>query len=360
MIRKLALLIGMLLLFAPAYAQAVRPQIVASFSILADVAQNVAGDAADVSTLIPPGADPHAYTPAPGDLAKIADADAILISGAGYEAGVLEAIENAGAGITPIVISECVEILAFGGEGNDDHAHVGATPAADDPVGQRCAAYAAELDALHADETHDHGAGEILGRLHAINCEAGREQEADDGHEHGACDPHVWLDPQNVELWTLSIRDALSSLDPANADTYAHNAAAYLDALVALEHDVIEPAINSLPEDRRVLVTDHEALGYFAHAYHFTVVGVVVPSVSSVGEPSAQAIAALIDTIRAQHVPAVFAASTSPALSQQVAQDAGAQFYTLYTETLSDSSGDAPTYLDFMRYNVQTIVAALS
>ena len=89
-----------------------------------------------------------------------------------------------------------------------------------------------------------------------------------------------------------------------------------------------------------MLVTDHDALGYFAATYGFQIVGLVVPSVSTLAEPSAQEIAALIDTIRAQHVPAVFAGVTvSPTLSQQVADEAGAQFYTLYAESLSADDG---------------------
>ncbi|MFN8452893.1 MAG: zinc ABC transporter substrate-binding protein, partial [Anaerolineae bacterium] len=163
----------------------------------------------------------------------------------------------------------------------------------------------------------------------------------------------------NVEMWALTIRDTLSALDPANADTYAANAAAYIEQVEAMRQSVAEQ-IDSLPEARRVLVTDHDALGYFAATYHLQIVGLVVPSVSTLAEPSAQEVAALIDTIRAQHVPAVFASATvSPALSQQVADESGAKFYTLYAESLSASDGDVPTYLDLMRYNVQTVVDAL-
>ncbi len=118
--------------------------------------------------------------------------------------------------------------------------------------------------------------------------------------------------------------------------------------------------VASLPDSQRRLVTDHEALGYFAATYGFEIVGVVVPSLSTLAEPSAQEIAALIDTIRTENVPAIFVGVTvSPALSQQIGGESGAQVYTLYAESLSAEDGPAATYLDFMRYNIQTVVDAL-
>ncbi len=347
MIRK-ALLLAFVLLLASAsvHAQGKRLQVVASFTILADVAQNVAGDAADVTTLIPSDADPHAYTPTPGDLAKVADADVVLIDGAQFEQGLLKTISSVMGDKAPVAASDCVEILAFGQSAPSAEA----TAIPDDPMAQRCDENVGELDTLGAaPPTYA-----TLGRLYAINC------TVTPGAEDGNCDPHVWFNPYNVELWTLNIRDTLSALDPANADTYQHNATAYLDQIETMKQDVAAQ-IETLPVERRVLVTDHDALGYLAATYDFQVVGLVVPSVSTLAESSAADIAQLIDTIRAQHVPAVFAGVTvNPALSQQVADEAGARFYTLYAESLTAKDGAAPTYLDFMRYNVQTIVDALS
>lgn len=350
--KSLLLVMSMLLMTFTAHAQD-RLQVVASFSILADVAQNVAGATADVSTLIPPDADPHAYTPTPSDLAKVADADLMLVNGALLEAGLLKTIESALGDKTPVVVSSCVPILAFGAA----HDHE-ATTAPDDPAAAPCAAHTAELDARGVVSP----GYPTLGSLYAIACtgeEGDHDHEADHDHEEG-CDPHVWFNPYNVELWTLFIRDTLSERDPANAAAYAANAAAYLIQLEALRQEAGDQ-IDTLPPDRRVLVTDHDALGYFAATYGFQIVGLVVPSVSTVAEPSAADTAALIDTIRAQGVPAIFAGVTvSPTLSQQVADEAGARFYTLYTESLSDAAGPAPTYLHFIRYNVTTIVDALS
>jgi zinc/manganese transport system substrate-binding protein len=353
--KLLPFLVLLLTVTSAAHAQSDRLHIVASFTILADVAQNIAGDDADVSSLIPVDADPHAFTPAPSDLAAVSDADLVLISGVNLEAGLLESIEGALNGKTPVIASTCVPILHFG----DAATPTEAAPSADSATASKCAAHVSELDAISAAPP----AYATLGELHAITCAGDDEHEHTEGeeaHEEGNCDPHVWFNPYNVQLWALAIRDALSAADPANAATYAANAAAYLEQLESLKTELNE-MLNPLPPERRVLVTDHEALGYFANTYGFSVVGLVVPGVSTAVEPSASEIAQLIDTIRAQGVPAIFAGVTvSPQLAQQVADDAGASFYTLYTESLSAPDGPAPTYLDFMRTNVQTIVTALS
>ncbi len=345
--KALLLVLLMSVLSAGVEAQAPKLKVVASFSILADVVQNVAGDAADVTSLIPADSDPHAYSPTPSDLAKVSDADVLFINGALLEQGILKTIESVLGDKQPVVASACIEILPFG----DAAPPTAATPA-DDPTAQRCDGYDAELAPLHLVVPADAQAQPIapLGRLYMLTCTANGED--------GNCDPHVWFNPYNVALWALQIRDTLSSLDPANAATYQQNAAAYLVSLQGMENDV-NAVFNSLAPEKRVLVTDHDALGYFANTYDFKVVGMVVPSVSSVAEASAQQIAGLIDTIRAQHVPAVFAGVTvNPALSQQVADESGAKFYTLYAESLT-GGGDAPTYLDFMRYDATTIADAL-
>ncbi len=346
--RTILLLLSLLACTVTVQAQAAPLRVVASFTILADVAQNVAGSAATVTTLMPIGADPHSFSPRPGDLMQLADASVILVSGAQLEQNLDEVIGNASSSENIVVASQCVEILPFN---STPSAAASATEAAPtDPVGQHCVANAAELDALHQTSgvPADVGTVQPLGRLHSLACAGG-----------GNCDPHVWYNPANVELWTLQIRDTLSQLDPANASVYAHNAQAYLGQLETLRADLGQH-IASLPPARRVLVTNHDALGYFADTYGFKIVGLVIPSVSTLSEPSAMQIAQLIDIIRSQHVAAVFAETTvSPNLAQQVADEAGAKFYQLYTDSLSAADGPAPTYLDFMRSNVQTIISAL-
>jgi ABC-type Zn uptake system ZnuABC Zn-binding protein ZnuA len=108
------------------------------------------------------------------------------------------------------------------------------------------------------------------------------------------------------------------------------------------------------------LVTDHDALGYFADAYDFTIVGAVIPSLSTMAAPSASELAALQDQIEAEGVRAIFvSASVNPELAEQLAADTGATVAMIYTGSLSDAAGPASTYLDFMRYNMRTIMEAL-
>ena len=218
----------------------------------------------------------------------------------------------------------------------------------------QCAADQAELAAL-LDTADAAPSGDTLGMLYTLSC--GRDPATLDGEN---CDPHVWMDPANGMAWALLIRDTLSALDPANADVYAANAAAYVADLAALDRDELRPLLATVPAANRKLVTSHDAFGYFVHAYDFTLVGVVIPGGSTLAEPSAAEVAGLIDLIRAEGVPALFAETTVNAvLAEQVAADTGAQFYTLYSGTLSAPDGPASTYLDYLRYNARTIAAAL-
>ena len=175
-----------------------------------------------------------------------------------------------------------------------------------------------------------------------------------------AGDPHVWFDPANVKVWTSNIAESLSALDPANAAAYQANAAAY-----ARQLDELDAAIRAqaalIPTERRKLVTDHEALGYFADRYGFQVLGAVIPSVSTSAEPSVGDLAALVEVIRAQGVPAIFVGTTTnPKVAGLVARETGARVLPLHTgETGAPGSG-AETYLGMMRGNVDTIVKGLT
>ena len=182
----------------------------------------------------------------------------------------------------------------------------------------------------------------------------------DGGDEDGASvDPHTWMDVRNVKQWVANIRQTLSELDPDNAATYAENADRYLAELDALEQELADK-VAELPVEKRKLVTDHGAFGYFANAYDFTVVGTVIPSFSTLASPSAQDLARLQDQIEAEDVKAIFVGMTiNPKLADQLASDLDVQIVPLYTGSLSDSDGPASTYIDYMRYNVNAIVDAL-
>jgi ABC-type Zn uptake system ZnuABC Zn-binding protein ZnuA len=178
------------------------------------------------------------------------------------------------------------------------------------------------------------------------------------GQEQGV-DPHVWFDPRNVVVWAKNIARELALLDPANAEGYAARALAYEQELKDLDAWIVE-AVAAIPRERRKLVSDHEAFGYFVDRYGFDDVGTVIPGLSTLAEPSAQGLAALEDAVRERGVPAIFVGITvNPALAEQVAQDTGARIVFLYTGALSGTAGPAGTYLDLMRYDVRTIVQAL-
>jgi ABC-type Zn uptake system ZnuABC Zn-binding protein ZnuA len=172
-------------------------------------------------------------------------------------------------------------------------------------------------------------------------------------------DPHLWLDPNNAIVYVENIRDGLIQFDPAGAETYQANASAYIAQLDELDA-WINGQIAQIPPPRRLLVTNHEAFGYFADRYGFTVVGTVVESFSSDASPSAQQMAALVDQIKLYEAPAIFLdASDNPALAQQIAAETAATVVTdLHLESLTDGV-PAPTYIEMMKYNVTRIMEAI-
>ncbi len=400
--RSLILLVVLFILGLPLSAQEDRLQIVASHSILGDVVANVAGDGADVILTMPRGADPHSFQPSPSDLTALADADVVFINGGFFEEGLLEAIENAGDNMLIVPVSACVEVIGFSGhhhgdehghdeehdhddehehgeEGDghedehdhdedgdehhedengheDEHDHDEEEDGHEDEhdhdedehndskLAEQCDQHHAELETLFALAHHDEN---VLGQLHNVEC-AGE-----------SCDPHVWMNPENVMLWTLIIRDTLIELDPNQAERYTANATAYLEALNGLSIE-IDNMIDVLPVENRILITNHDSLGYFASEYNFEIVETIIPSGSTLTDPSSADIASVIDTIRAEGVPVIFAESTvNDRLAQQIADETGAEIALLFSGSLSELDGPASTYLDYMRYNVTTIVEAL-
>jgi ABC-type Zn uptake system ZnuABC Zn-binding protein ZnuA len=274
-------------------------QVLASTSFLADIAQNVAGDRLKVDSLLPIGTDPHAYQPTPADAAKIAESNVLILNGAEYEHFIEALLENAG------------------GERLVIEATTGLTP--------------------HQMEKHGH--------------------EGEEEHEAG--DPHMWLDPNLVITYIENIRAGLIEADPAGADTYNTNADAYLAQLKELDKWIAEQ-VNTIPAERRLLVTNHEALGYFAERYGFEVVDTILVSFSSGASASAQEIAGTIEAIKASGAPAIFLGEVeNAALANQIAAETGVKVVDgLYLETLTDGE-PAATYIDMMKYNVTLIVEAL-
>ncbi|MDE2937856.1 MAG: metal ABC transporter substrate-binding protein [Chloroflexota bacterium] len=186
----------------------------------------------------------------------------------------------------------------------------------------------------------------------------GHEEEGD-GHDHGELDPHFWFDPIRVKQAVNSIAAHLSGVDPEGQTFYRDNAAAYSQELDEL-HAWIEDEVSELDEDHRLLVTSHDSFQYFAQRYGFEVVGAIMPVTTEV-EPTAMELAELVETIEHSGAHAVFAEKTqTDRLARQIADETGAQLIGgLYTGSLGPEGGEAGTYLEFMRYNVSTIVEAL-
>lgn len=277
------------------------PQVLASTSILADIAQNVAGERIRVASLLPVGVDPHAYEAIPADVVKISESNVLILNGMEYEHFIESLLENADG--------ERLVVVASTG--------------------------------MQPRQTEEHA------------------DEAEPESEHEAGDPHMWLDPNLVMTYVENIRDGLVEADPEGAEAYKANADAYIAQLEDLD-DSITDQVAQVPVERRILVTNHEALGYFADRYGFRVVGTVNPSLSSEAATSAKGMAAVIDQIRATNAPAIFLGEVeNPALADQIAAETGITVVgDLYLESLTDGP-PAATYIDMMKYNVSKIVEVL-
>ena len=177
--------------------------------------------------------------------------------------------------------------------------------------------------------------------------------------EAGSVDPHMWLDPNNVIVYVENIREALTHFDPEGAAVYQSNADAYITELKSLDVWIVEQVAQVSPE-RKLLITNHEALGYFAARYGFTIAGTVIESFSSDASPSAQQMAALIDQIKASGAPAIFLdAADNNTFAQQIADETGVRVVTdLHLESLTGGT-PAATYIDMIKNNVTQIVNAL-
>ena len=189
---------------------------------------------------------------------------------------------------------------------------------------------------------------------------SGLKPNPDPSGEHVDGDPHLWMNPLNVIHYVENIRDGFSQIDPPGKDVYAKNADAYIARLKDLDQWV-KNQVSQLPPKKRQLVTNHDALGYFANAYDFTVIGAVIPSVTTDASPSAQQMASLINTIKSSGAPAIFLdVGENQNLAQQIAAETGTKIITdLYVETISAPDGPAPTYIDMIKHDVTRIISAL-
>jgi manganese/zinc/iron transport system substrate-binding protein len=284
----------------PAAAESLN--VVVTTQQLADTVDNIAGDAIDLTFLLGPGIDPHTYVATESDIRTFQNADLIFYNGLRLEAQMTRILEQIGQGDTARVVA----------------------------------------------------VGDQLDELTLLNWEP----------EAGLpFDPHIWND---VRLWiqvVAVIRDTLVEMDPANAETYQTNAAAYTAELEALHSYTLEQ-VERIPPELRVLVTAHDAFSYYGRAYGFQVEA--VQGISTETEASAADIQALSDIVIERGVPAMFVETTiSPRTIEavQAAVAAAGMEVTIGGELFADAMGEPGTpegtYLGMMRHNIDTIVAAL-
>jgi len=172
-------------------------------------------------------------------------------------------------------------------------------------------------------------------------------------------DPHVWLDPVMVlDYYLPNLVKGLSTVKPEAGTTMSSNAESYGHRLRELD-EWIEEQVKSVPAARRLLVSNHESLGWFARRYGFAVVGTLLPGQHTEGAPSAERLVALVTTVKQSGAPAVFLETGSdPGLAEQIARETGVAVITdLYTHSLGEA---ARTYIEMMEWNAKRIVEALS
>lgn len=271
-----------------------RISVVASTTILADLAWQLGGDRVKVTSLLPANVDPHDYEPSPADVIALEDADLVILHGLELDTWVDPLVEAAMTDAPVIVATSGIETISS----NDD--------------------------------------------------------EFDQG------DPHVWFDPMRVKAMTANIEQGLASVDPDGTGGYQQRLVAY-DALLDTLDQEIAARIALVPADRRVLVTNHDALAYYAERYGLSILGTVIPGMDSRTEPSAKEIAKLIEQIKSAGVQVIFAENTvDPVLAQSLANDAGIRVAPeLYTDSLGSPDSGAGTYIGLMQTDTRIIVENL-
>lgn len=300
----------------PASAQSPRDgaalPVVASFSILADMAREVGGERVAVRAIAGPDTDAHAFEPRPSDAHAVRGARLVVRNGFAFEPWFDRLTRSAGYAGPVVTATDGIQPRGMDGQEHDHH--------------------------------HDHG-GVTRRQQHYIP-------------PRRVADPHCWQDLRLGQLYVRAIASGLAVADPAGAELYRRNADAYLRRLAGLDAWV-RGQIATVPPARRRVVTSHDALGYFGDAYG--VEFLPAQGVSAEAQPSAAQLAALIRQVRAEGITAVFldVPGGAPVL-RRLAEEAGVRVSgRLYADTLSPPDGPAPTYEAMFRHNVGLLVPAM-
>lgn len=296
------LVIGGLVLFylfgSVAFAQATELKVVTTFSILEDLVRQVGGNKVEVTSLIPPGADPHSWEPTPKEARLVAQADLLVANGGGFDHWLISLQKSAArSGVPLVIVSDGLTTLA-----------------------------------------HDH------------------EHEHDDHGHHHEGDPHFWLSVPNAIHYVEQITEALVELSPEDAPYYLARSETYRNELVKLDQ-LILAKLEQIPMENRVIITYHNAFSYLAERYGFAVVEFLVENPE--GEPSARDLGRLVQLLKKQPNPVIF---TEPQLNiskryvQTLAGEINGKVYVLYSDSLD---ANITTYIEMMEYNADTLVEAL-
>jgi zinc/manganese transport system substrate-binding protein len=288
-------------------ADADRPLVVATTSIWGDVVSHIVGDDADVEVLIPRGADSHDYEPTSREVALLQEADLVVANGLGLENGLVDVLESASTdGANILEVAPLVDPIPF---------------------------------AAHEHEDHEH---------------------EDEAHDHGDLDPHVWFDLTRVSIAAERIAEQLSEVD--DSVDWVARAAEYSEELLQADEEAMS-ILEVVAEADRRMVTNHEALGYFADRFDFEVIGVVIPGGSTLADPSSSELAALVEEMQHEGVTTIFAETTSPTrLAEAVAAEVGEDVAVveLYTESLGDPGSGAETLIDLVVSNARFVADAVT
>lgn len=285
---------------SPAARQPLR--VVASFSVLGDLVQQVGRERVSVQTLVGPGMDAHVFQPAPTQAREVAGAQLLVMNGLGFEGWMTRLLQSTGYKGVQVVASRGIRPIEF-------------VPPGAKPAGQH-------------------------------------------GHDHGRDDPHAWQSVPNVMVYVKNIADGLCQADAAGCPAYRANAARYTAELKELDADV-RAAWAKVPAAQRRVVTTHDAFGYYAKEYGVRFLA--AQGVSTESEPSAKGVAQLVRQIKREGIKALFIENISdPRLIQQIAREAGVRpDGKLYSDSLSPRGEGADTYVGMMRSNTATMVKAL-
>ncbi len=277
----------------PDSTQPDQKKVLTTFTILADMAQNVAGDALTVESITRIGAEIHGYEPVPSDIAKAQTADLILYNGLDLERWFDQFLGNLG-GVPSAVLTE------------------GLTPI---PI----------TEGPYADKPN----------------------------------PHAWMSPQNALVYVENIRQAFVELDPAHADTYNANAAAYSQQIEAINVQ-LQAKLAAVPEAQRYLVSCEGAFSYLARDYNLR--EIYIWPINAEQQSTPKQLKSVIDQVTANDVPAVFCESTVSDESQkEIAKATGSTFAgNLYVDSLSTASGPVPTFLELLQYDADAIANGLT